>query len=66
MQNMYFYVIISLKQILGGMAMEIGINLYSNFFYGEIIEAFVENNIRNTFVMADHPQLCEVCYVYVS
>jgi|GEM_PF-1129984 len=40
--------------------MKIGINLYTNWPYKEIIKAFTENNIRHTFVCADHPQLLEV------
>lgn len=40
--------------------MDIGINLCSKWPYEEVIEAFLENDIRNTFVCVDHPQLDEV------
>lgn len=35
--------------------MEIGINLYSKWPYEEVIEAFLENGIRRTFVNIEHP-----------
>jgi len=36
--------------------MEIGINLYSKWPYEEVIEAFLENGIRRTFVNIEHPK----------
>lgn len=41
-------------------SMRIGINLYSNWCYEEVIEAFLENGIDRTFVCAEHPQFDEV------
>ena len=40
--------------------MNIGINLYSNWPYKEIISAFLENDIHRTFVCIEHPQFDEV------
>lgn len=37
--------------------MEIGINLYPKWPYGEVIEAFLENGIGRTFVNIEHPEL---------
>ena len=36
--------------------MQIGINLYSKWPYREVIEAFLENDIRRTFVCYEHPE----------
>lgn len=36
--------------------MKIGINLYSKWPYEEVIEAFLENGIRRTFVNIEHPE----------
>ena len=38
--------------------METGINLYAGLPYREVIDAFCKNGIGNTFVVADHPELC--------
>ena len=40
--------------------MNIGINLYSKWPYQEVISAFLENDIRRTFVCIEHPQFDEV------
>ncbi len=40
--------------------MKIGINLYSNWPYEEVIDAFLENGIDRTFVCIEHPQFEEV------
>ena len=37
--------------------METGINLYEKLPYQEVISAFVENGIKNTFVGSEHPEL---------
>lgn len=37
----------------------IGINLYSNWPFEEVIDAFVENGIDRTFVCIEHPRLDE-------
>lgn len=39
--------------------MELGINLYSKWPYQEVIAAFLEQDIRKTFVCAEHPQFEE-------
>lgn len=39
--------------------MRIGINLYSNWPYEEVIAAFSENGIKRTFVCIEHPKLDE-------
>lgn len=36
--------------------MQIGINLYPKWPYAEVIQAFVENGIRRTFVNIEHPE----------
>ena len=36
--------------------MEIGINLYPKWPYGEVIRAFLENGIERTFVNIEHPE----------
>lgn len=36
--------------------MEIGINLYPQWPYQEVIQAFLENGIRRTFVNVEHPE----------
>lgn len=36
--------------------MDIGINLYSNWPYREVIDAFLENGIKRTFVNIEHPE----------
>lgn len=36
--------------------MEVGINLYSNWPYQEVIDAFLENGITRTFVCIEHPE----------
>ena len=38
-----------------GAGMETGINLYAGLPYREVIAAFEKNEIKNTFVVADHP-----------
>ena len=39
--------------------MEIGINLYPKWPYQEVIEAFLENGVKRTFVNIEHPQFDE-------
>lgn len=36
--------------------MQIGINLYSKWPYEQVIQAFLENGIRRTFVCIEHPE----------
>ena len=40
--------------------MHIGINLYSKWPYEEVIQAFLENGIKRTFVCVEHPCFDEV------
>ncbi len=39
--------------------MRVGINLYSNRPYEEVIDAFLENGIDRTFICVEHPQFDE-------
>jgi len=39
--------------------MEIGINIYPKWPYGESIQAFLQNDIRRTFVNIEHPEFAE-------